>query len=46
MWLITAIAPVVIVGGIVLFVIGRLKHKYNEGKLGQKKSKEAQTLLF
>ncbi|MEW4152674.1 hypothetical protein Q0N88_21675, partial [Bacillus thuringiensis] len=28
MWLITAIAPVVIVGGIVVFVIKRLEHKY------------------
>ena len=45
MWFITAIAPVVIVGGIVVFVIKRLQHKYNEGKLGKKKSKEAQILL-
>ncbi|TBX75933.1 hypothetical protein E0M25_15330 [Bacillus mycoides] len=45
MWLITAIAPVVIVGGIILFVIGRLKHKYNNGNLGKKKSKNAQVLL-
>ncbi|WP_242248194.1 hypothetical protein [Bacillus cereus group sp. BfR-BA-01523] len=45
MWLITAIAPVVIVGGIVLYVIGRLKHKYNNGNLGKKKSKNAQVLL-
>ncbi|MBJ8055251.1 hypothetical protein JDS87_25730 [Bacillus cereus] len=45
MWLITVIAPVVIVGGIVVYVIGRLKHKYNEGKLGKKKSKGAQYLL-
>ncbi len=45
MWLLTAIAPVVIVGGIVVFVIERLKYKYNEGKLGKKKSKSAQILL-
>ncbi|MBU5218010.1 hypothetical protein KQI67_15000 [Bacillus albus] len=45
MWLITAIAPVVIVGGIVVFVIKRLKHKYNEGRLGKKKSQKAQLLL-
>ncbi|MBJ8106730.1 MULTISPECIES: hypothetical protein [Bacillus cereus group] len=45
MWLLTAIAPVVIVGGIVVYVIGRLKHKYNNGNLGKKKSKNAQVLL-
>ena len=45
MWLLTAIAPVLIVGGIVLYVIGRLKHKYNNGTLGKKKSKNAQVLL-
>lgn len=45
MWLLTAIAPVLIVGGIVVYVIGRLKHKYNNGNLGKKKSKKAQVLL-
>ncbi|MFC9446176.1 hypothetical protein ACFTSE_08045 [Bacillus cereus] len=45
MWLLTAIAPVLIVGGIVVYVIGRLKHKYNNGNLGKKKSKNAQILL-
>lgn len=45
MWFISAIAPVVIVGGIVVFVIKRLEHKYKNGKLGKKKSKEAQNLL-
>ncbi|ADK03717.1 TPA: hypothetical protein QCU10_002077 [Bacillus anthracis] len=45
MWLLTAIAPVVIVGGIVVYVIGRLKNKYNNGTLGKKKSKNAQVLL-
>lgn len=42
MWFISAIAPVVIVGGIVVFVIKRLEHKYKNGKLGKKK---AQLLL-
>ncbi|EOO21605.1 hypothetical protein [Bacillus cereus] len=45
MWLIIALAPVVIVGGIVLYVIERMKHKYNEGTLGKKQSKGAQHLL-
>ncbi|HFK1681864.1 hypothetical protein [Bacillus sp. SRB1LM] len=45
MWLLTAIAPVLIVGGIVVYVIGRLKHKYNNGTLGKKKPKETQLLL-
>ncbi|ETI69059.1 hypothetical protein BAVI_09876 [Neobacillus vireti LMG 21834] len=45
MWLVMAITPVVIVGGIVVYVIERLKHKYNQGNLGKKKSKGAQDLL-
>ncbi|QEL67448.1 hypothetical protein ABQD40_05255 [Bacillus cereus] len=45
MWLLKAIAPVVIAGGIVVYVIGSLKHKYNNGNLGKKKSKNAQILL-
>ncbi len=45
MWLISAIWPVILVGGIVVFVIKRLEHKYKHGKLGKKKSKEAQLLL-
>ncbi|MES5859449.1 hypothetical protein QCI47_22820 [Bacillus cereus group sp. RP29] len=45
MWLISAIWPVILVGGIVVFVIKRLEHKYKNGKLGKKKSKEAQNLL-
>ena len=45
MWFISAIAPVVIVGGIVVFVIKRLEHKYKNGKLGEKKSQKAQLLL-
>ncbi|MGN4941909.1 hypothetical protein [Bacillus cereus group sp. MYBK104-1] len=45
MWFISALAPIVIVGGIVVFVIKRLKHKYNEGRLGKNKSQKAQLLL-
>lgn len=39
MWLLKAIAPVLIVGGIVVYVIGRLKHKYDNGTLGKKNQK-------
>lgn len=45
MWFISAIWPVILVGGIVVFVIKRLEHKYKHGKLGKKKSKNAQILL-
>ncbi|HDR6267432.1 hypothetical protein CN602_24525 [Bacillus cereus] len=45
MWFISAIWPIIIVGGIVVYVIGRLKHKYDNGNLGKKKSKNAQVLL-
>lgn len=45
MWFISALAPIVIVGGIVVFVIKRLEHKYNNGTLSKKKSNEAQILL-
>ncbi|MGE6537550.1 hypothetical protein [Bacillus luti] len=45
MWFITAIAPIVIIGGIVLYVMKRMEHKYKEGTLGKKKSNEAQNLL-
>ncbi|AMR01517.1 MULTISPECIES: hypothetical protein [Bacillus] len=45
MWLISAIWPIILVGGIVVFVIKRLEHKYKHGNLGKKKSKEAQLLL-
>jgi hypothetical protein len=37
--------PLVIVGGIVVFVIKRLERKYKQGTLGKKKSKAAQNLL-
>lgn len=45
MWLLTAIAPVLIVGGIVVYVIGRLKHKYDNGTLGKKKIKRGSTVI-
>ncbi|MDG5788502.1 hypothetical protein QA612_13520 [Evansella sp. AB-P1] len=41
-----AIAPVVIVGGIVVFVIKRINHKYNQGDIVEKKSKKDQDLLI
>lgn len=37
--------PVVIVGGIAVFVVIRMKHKYKKGTLGKKKSKGAQNML-
>ena len=40
-----AVLPLVIVGGIAVFVILRMKHKYEKGTLGKKKSKSAQNLL-
>jgi len=39
------VLPVVIVGGIGVFVVKRLEYKYNQGNLGKKKSKSAQDLL-
>ncbi|WP_264741182.1 hypothetical protein [Cytobacillus firmus] len=45
MGLVMAIAPVVIVGIIVVYVIERLKYNYNQGRLGKKKSKSTQNLL-
>ncbi|MDW0110597.1 hypothetical protein [Sporosarcina aquimarina] len=39
------VLPVVIVGGIALFVILRMKQKYKKGALGKKKTKSAQILL-
>lgn len=39
------VLPVVIVGGIGLFVILRMKHKSKKGTLGKKKSEGAQVLL-
>lgn len=43
MWLISAIWPVILVGGIVVFVIKRLEHKYKNGKLGKKNQKKLKT---
>jgi len=37
--------PVVIVGGIAIFVVMRMKHKYKKGTLGKKESKGAQNFL-
>lgn len=37
--------PMVIVSGIAVFVVLRMKHKYKKGTLGKKKSKRAQNLL-
>ncbi|MBP3951717.1 hypothetical protein [Bacillus suaedae] len=45
MEIIRIILPLVIVGGIVTFVILRLKHKYEKGTLGKKKTKSAQHVL-
>ena len=45
MWFISAIAPVVIVGGIIVFVIKRLEHKYKNGKLGKKKISKSSTVI-
>lgn len=39
------VLPVVVVAGIALFVILRMKHKYKKGTLGKKKTKNAQTIL-
>ncbi|WP_144512196.1 hypothetical protein [Bacillus sp. FJAT-22090] len=44
MGFVLAIAPVVIAGGIAVFVIQRLKHTYSQGNLGKKKSKGMQKL--
>lgn len=37
--------PIVIVGGIVIFIILRMQYKYRRGTLGKKKSTSAQILL-
>ena len=44
MWLISEIWPVILVGDCSI-CNKRLEHKYKHGKLGKKKSKEAQLLL-
>ncbi len=43
--MINTLFPLVIVGGIVVFVILRMKKKYENGTLGKKKSKSDQILL-
>lgn len=45
MEIIRSVLPLVIVGGIVTFVILRLKHKYEQGTLGKKQTKGAQHAL-
>lgn len=45
MEIVRIVLPVAIVGGIVVFVIKRLEHKYKKSTLGKKKSKGAQNLL-
>ena len=40
-----AIYPLIIVGGIAVFVVMRMKYKYEKGTLGKKVSKSAQSLL-
>lgn len=37
--------PIIIVGGIAVFVILRMKYKYENGTLGKKKTKSSQNLL-
>ncbi|MFE7065167.1 hypothetical protein ACFVAD_23985 [Sutcliffiella sp. NPDC057660] len=39
------VLPFAIVGGIGIFVILRMKHKYKKGTLGKKETKSAQNLL-
>lgn len=39
------VLPLVIVGGMVVFVVLRMKDKYEKGALGKKKTKAAQNLL-
>ncbi|HJF33039.1 MAG TPA: hypothetical protein K8V56_14855 [Sporosarcina psychrophila] len=39
------VLPIAIVGGIAIFVVKRLEYKHKQGKLGKKKSKDAQNLL-
>lgn len=45
MEIVRIVLPVAITGAIGVFVVFRLKHKYNKGTLGKKKSKSAQSLL-
>ena len=43
--IVRTLLPLVIAGGIAVFVILRMKYKYKKGTLGKKKSKGAQNLL-
>lgn len=45
MEIVRIVLPIAIVGGIGVFVVLRLKHKYNKGTLGKMKTKSAQNLL-
>nr|WP_280771716.1 hypothetical protein [Salipaludibacillus daqingensis] len=45
MEIVRIVLPIAIVGGIALFVIIRMKHKYNQGTVGKKKTKTAQSIL-
>ncbi|MGB6179467.1 hypothetical protein [Carnobacterium sp.] len=45
MEVIRIVLPLIIVGGIALFVVTRLKNKSKQGTLGKKKTKNAQILL-
>ena len=45
MELVLAIAPVVIIGGMVVYVMERLTHESKQGSLPKKKSKGAQGLV-
>ena len=45
MWIAETIAPLVLMGIIIVFVIESLKYKSNKGNLGKKDSKAAQLLL-
>lgn len=39
------LAPLIAVGGIAVFVVFRMRYKYEKGTLGKKKSESAQQLL-
>lgn len=43
--IIRIVLPIAILGGIVIFVINKLKHKQRNGTLGKKKTNSAQILL-
>lgn len=43
--IIRIVLPILIVGGMVIFVVMKMKQKYQTGTLGKKKSKKNQSLL-